>query len=51
MCSFLGGSQHLKLFHKFPWEKASKNLFFNDYNKFEKVPQNDLEFMSENEYA
>lgn len=28
---------------KFPWERAStKNLFY-DYNKFEKVPQNDTE--------
>jgi hypothetical protein len=27
---------------KFPWERASaKNLFYNEYNQFEKVPQND----------
>lgn len=27
---------------KFPWERAdSKKLFYNEYNQFEKIPQND----------
>lgn len=37
---------------KFPWERASaKNLFYNEYNQFEKIPQNDDSTDNQNEYA
>lgn len=35
-----------KIFVK-PWDKTSKNIFF-DYNQFEKIPQND-EFAAESQ--
>ena len=40
-----------KIFVK-PWDKTSKNIFYDSYNQFEKVPQND-DFTSEsqNEFA
>lgn len=38
---------------KFPWDRASaKNLFYNEYNQFEKIPQNDDSTSdNQNEYA
>jgi hypothetical protein len=37
---------------KFAWERAStKNLFYNEYNQFEKIPQNDDSTDNQNEYA
>lgn len=41
--SFIGRRSNFVGRHlKFPWERTSeKNLFYHEYNQFEKVPQND----------
>lgn len=41
--SFIGRRSNFVGRHlKFPWERTSeKNLFYHEYNQFEKIPQND----------